>query len=117
MPIGGSLDRRDATARGVVAVARDAAAKLEFSLTVARIAIQGFGNVGEAAARLFAAQGARVVALQDHTGTLADKSGLDIRAVREAREAQGKLVVPVGSGEDFWAVPWDILVPAALEGQ
>jgi glutamate dehydrogenase (NAD(P)+) len=119
--MGGSLGRRDATGRGVVKVAGEAVGKAGKSLSGARVAIQGFGNVGEAAARLFAEHGARIVALQDHTGTIASASGLDIAAVKAHRAATGSLRGAPGCApldpEAFWQTPCDILVPAALEGQ
>jgi glutamate dehydrogenase (NAD(P)+) len=119
--MGGSLGRHDATGRGVVKVAREAMGMQGKSLSGARIAIQGFGNVGEAAARLFSEQGAKIVALQDHTGTIANESGLDLAAVKAHRDAAGTLRGAPGSEpldpEAFWQTPCDILVPAALEGQ
>jgi glutamate dehydrogenase (NAD(P)+) len=119
--MGGSLGRRDATGRGVVKVAREAMGKLGKSLSGARVAIQGFGNVGEAAARLFSEQGARIVALQDHTGSIANESGLDIAALKAYRDAARTFRGAPGceslDTETFWQTPCEILVPAALEGQ
>jgi glutamate dehydrogenase (NAD(P)+) len=119
--MGGSLGRRDATGRGVVTVARQAMGKLGMALSGARVAIQGFGNVGEAAARFFSEQGARIVALQDHTGSIASESGLDIGAVKAHWAAAGTLAGSPGAqatdAEAFWRTPCDVLVPAALEGQ
>ncbi|HNE16837.1 MAG TPA: glutamate dehydrogenase, partial [Rhodocyclaceae bacterium] len=86
-----------------------------------RVAVQGFGNVGEAAARLFADAGARVVALQDETGSIHNPHGLDVRQVRQHRQEAGRLEGAPGSeplgDDDFWAVDVDILVAAALENQ
>jgi len=95
--------------------------KLGMSLSGARVAVQGFGNVGEATARLFTEQGARIVALQDHTGSIASESGLDIGAVKAHWTAAGTLTGSPGAqaidAEAFWHTPCDVLVPAALEGQ
>jgi glutamate dehydrogenase (NAD(P)+) len=119
--MGGSLGRHDATGRGVVKIAREAMGRLGAVIDGARVAIQGFGNVGEAAARLFAAQGAKIVALQDHTGSIASEAGLDLAAVKARRDADGTLSGAPGArtidAESFWRTPCDILVPAALEGQ
>jgi glutamate dehydrogenase (NAD(P)+) len=119
--MGGSLGRRDATGRGVVKVAREAMGRLGASIDGARVAIQGFGNVGDAAARLFSEQGARIVAIQDHSGAIANESGLDVGAVRAHRAAAGALAGAPGAraidAEAFWQTPCDIFVPAALEGQ
>jgi len=84
--------------------------------------VQGFGNVGSAAAESFAAAGARVVAVQDHSGTRVDPGGIDVRALCEYVSRTGAIAGFDGGGEvasteDFWEVDADILVPAALEGQ
>lgn len=119
--MGGSLGRRDATGRGVVKVAREAMGRLGASIDGARVAIQGFGNVGDAAARLFSGQGAKIVAIQDHSGSIANEAGLDVAAVRAHRAAARALAGAPGAraidAEVFWQTPCDIFVPAALEGQ
>ncbi|MBK7898508.1 MAG: Glu/Leu/Phe/Val dehydrogenase [Azonexus sp.] len=121
LSLGGSLGRLDATGRGVFVVARDAARRLGIPVAGARVAVQGFGNVGEAAARLFARAGARVVAVQDVSGTVYCDAGLDLEDLRRHRAATGSLIDAPGSialeQEAFWGVPCDFLVPAALEAQ
>ena len=119
--LGGSLGRREATGRGVFTVAEEAARRTALAMAGARVAVQGLGNVGSVAARLFAQAGARVVAVQDHAGTLYHEAGLDIPAVL-AHAAQHGSVAGFAAAETlapetFWSVPCDILVPAALEGQ
>lgn len=119
--LGGSLGRREATGRGVFAVARAAAGRIGLDLAGAAVAIQGFGNVGGVAAQLFAAAGARVVAVQDHGGTAYRAAGLDIAALQAHAAAQGSVRGFPGAEEiareAFWSVPCDVLVPAALEQQ
>jgi glutamate dehydrogenase (NAD(P)+) len=119
--MGGTLGRSDATGRGVVAIAQRSAQKLGFDLPGARIAIQGFGNVGEAAARLFAERGAKLVAVQDETGSVYAPGGIDPLALRrhqaEAKRLEGAPGCAAIAAEEFWQLPCDILVPAALEGQ
>jgi glutamate dehydrogenase (NAD(P)+) len=119
--LGGSLGRRDATGRGVFVSTAEAARRLGLEIAGAKVAIQGFGNVGDAAARCFADAGARVVALQDGSGSIANPGGFDVRAVKAWRQEHGTLVGAPGaesiSGDDFWAVDADILVAAALENQ
>jgi len=121
LSLGGSLGRRDATGRGVFLAAREAARRLALPLENARVAVQGFGNVGEAAARIFAEHGANVIAVQDQTGTVYNARGLDLRALKRFRAGAGALIgFPGGErldDEAFWDVPCDFLVPAALEGQ
>ena len=119
--IGGSLGRVEATGRGVFIVGVAAARDAGISLNGARICIQGFGNVGSTAARLFIEAGAKVVAVQDHTGTVYNPDGLQIDALVEHVSTHGgvsgKPNVQSLSNEEFWAVESDILIPAALEGQ
>lgn len=119
--LGGSLGRVEATGRGVYIVGAAAAADLGLDLQGARICVQGFGNVGGVAARLFAEQGAKVVAVQDHTGTIYNPDGIQVEALQEHIAefggVAGKTNVEVISNEEFWEVESDILIPAALAGQ
>jgi glutamate dehydrogenase (NAD(P)+) len=120
--LGGSLGRHDATGRGVFVVGCEAAIKRGMDIKGARVAIQGFGNVGGVAARLFAEAGAKVVAVQDHVTTVVRDSGLDVAALQAHVTATGS-VAGFSGGEQiddrtqFWGVDCDILVPAALEQQ
>ena len=79
--LGGSLGRREATGRGVFTVAEEAARRIGLALPGARVAVQGLGNVGGVAARLLAQAGCRVVAVQDHAGTVFQAAGLDVPAL------------------------------------
>ncbi len=119
--LGGSLGRVKATGRGVYVTGREAARRLGLSLDGARVAVQGFGNVGSSAAELFYAAGAKVVAVQDHSGTLVNTRGFDIAElmphVRTTGGVGGFAGGDVIAGEDFWDVDCDILILAALEGQ
>jgi glutamate dehydrogenase (NAD(P)+) len=119
--LGGSLGRRDATGRGCYVVAREAMQRLGLPMTGTRVAIQGFGNVGNAAARVFQANGAKVVAVQDVGGTIYREAGIDAEALVTHLRAGGALtdfpgVERLEAGR-FWEVPCDVLVPAALERQ
>ena len=119
--LGGSLGRRDATGRGVFTVGQEAAARIGLELKGARIAVQGFGNVGSVAARLFAEAGARVVAVQDHAGTVYCEAGLDIPALLDHVRRNGSVLdfprAEAIAKDSFWEVECEILVPAALEQQ
>jgi glutamate dehydrogenase (NAD(P)+) len=119
--LGGSLGRRDATGRGVFTIGREAAGRIGLELKGARIAVQGFGNVGSVAARLFAEAGARIVAVQDHSATVYQESGLDIAALLEHVRRSGSVRDFPGAEaiaqDGFWAVECEVLVPAALEQQ
>ncbi|MDD2692317.1 MAG: Glu/Leu/Phe/Val dehydrogenase [Simplicispira sp.] len=119
--LGGSLGRVEATGRGVFTVGVEAARRTGLVLEGARVAVQGFGNVGGTAAKLFAEAGAKVVAVQDHTGTICHSSGLDVPALLAHVKAHGGVGGFAGAETmapaDFWGVACDILIPAALEGQ
>ena len=119
--LGGSLGRVEATGRGVFTVGVEAARRTGLVLEGARVAVQGFGNVGGTAAKLFAEAGAKVVAVQDHTGTICHSSGLDVPALLAHVKAHGGVGGFAGAEamapDDFWGVACDILIPAALEGQ
>ncbi len=119
---GGSLGRVEATGRGVYIAAREAAKDLNVPLKGARVAVQGFGNVGSIAARLLVEEeGSKVVAVQDHTGTIYNEAGIDVHALIKHVEAKGALPdfpgVEVIDNEKFWDVETEVLIPAALENQ
>jgi glutamate dehydrogenase (NAD(P)+) len=119
--LGGSLGRVKATGRGVFVTGREAARRLGLKLDGARVAVQGYGNVGSSAAELFAQAGAKIVAAQDHTGTIFDADGFDIANLAAHVKAAGGVGGFKGAetmdAEAFWDVKCEILIPAALEGQ
>src|SRR5439155_25591336 len=120
--LGGSLGRRDATGRGVYVIGCEAAAKRGMQIRGARIAVQGFGNVGGVAARLFAEAGARIVAVQDHATTVVHEGGLNIEKLLAHVAANGSVAGFAGADafierDQFWGVDCDIMIPAALEQQ
>jgi glutamate dehydrogenase (NAD(P)+) len=119
--LGGSLGRREATGRGVFVVGSEAARRVGLDIEGARIAVQGFGNVGGIAARLFQEAGAKVVAVQDHTGSLYKSTGIDAGALLEHVAKTGGVggfaEADAVTNEEFWTVESDILIPAALENQ
>ena len=121
LSLGGSLGRQDATGRGVFVTAREAARRLNVPIEGARVIVQGFGNVGEASARMFAQAGAKVIAVQDVSGTVLNPAGLDIAALKAFHAAHGTLLGAPGTetlpDADFWALPCEFMVPAALESQ
>ena len=119
--LGGSLGRREATGRGVFTVGCEAAQHIGLEISGARLAVQGFGNVGGVAGKLFAEAGARVVAVQDHGGTIYREAGLDVpsllKHVQETGSVGGFVGAEVIANDSFWDVDCDILIPAALEQQ
>jgi glutamate dehydrogenase (NAD(P)+) len=125
LEIGGSLGRDEATARGSwyateQLLKRDAVPGLD-SLEGARIAVQGYGNAGSIAARLFHDAGGIIVAVSDSRGGIGNDEGLDPRAVLAHKQETGSVVGYPGStslsNEDVLAYDCDVLIPAALECQ
>jgi glutamate dehydrogenase (NAD(P)+) len=118
--LGGSLGRQEATGRGVSVIGRETARRLGLHLNGARVAVQGVGNVGAVAARRFADDGARIVALQDRHASLFRADGIDVAAALAHKAQTGSLAGCAGcetiGTEAFWDVETDILIPAALEG-
>ena len=119
--LGGSLGRVKATGRGVFVTGREAARRIDLKLDGARVAVQGFGNVGAAAAELFHQAGSRIVAIQDHTGTIRNEHGFDLAELMPHVRSTGGVAGFAGgeamAAEEFWDTPCEILIPAALEGQ
>jgi glutamate dehydrogenase (NAD(P)+) len=119
--LGGSLGRRDATGRGVFVTGAEAAKRLSIPLPGARVVVQGFGNVGNASARIFHDHGATVVAIQDVSGAVYNPAGIDPYDALEFLAQNGGLreypKAELISLEDFWKIECEFLIPAALERQ
>ena len=120
LSIGGSEGRNDATATGVLFVTRQAARRIGMPLKGARVSIQGYGNAGSIAARLFQREGSKIVAVSDTRGGIYNESGLDPASVLRFKQEQGSVIGFPGaqsiSVQDVLEVPCDILIPAATEG-
>ena len=117
--VGGSEGRGEATARGLLYVVEEACKLKKISLRGATVAIQGFGNAGATAARLFAEKKAKIVALSDTRGGVTNSRGIDpIKAIRY-KERSGTVVGMPGASritnDDLLTMKCDILIPAALE--
>ena len=112
-----ALDAIGATAVGLVAAAEVAAPACKLRLEGARVAVQGFGAVGRHAARLFAARGARVVAVCDSAGGVINGDGLDVAALLAHKRARRPVRDFAGGratdDRELVAVDCDIFVPAA----
>jgi glutamate dehydrogenase (NAD(P)+) len=127
LELGGSLGRREATGRGVMIATREAARHLGLKIEGARVAIQGFGNVGSISAELLSAIGARVVGVSDWRGGVYNGKGLDVPKLL-AYAAEHKTVEgfpggerlgtsPATSSEELFKLDVDVLIPAAIENQ
>lgn len=118
--IGGSEGRMEATGRGVTVVSHEACKELGMHLAGARVAIQGFGNVGSVTADLMHKAGAKVVAVSDARGGIYNPNGIDIEKVIHCAGRDGCLQAyrqaDTVSNQELLEVPCDILVPAAVHG-
>lgn len=121
--LGGSRGRNSATGRGVVISTKLLLALEGKELAGARVAIQGMGNVGSNAAKVFYHRGVKVVALSDVSGGIYCEAGLDADAISEFLEKGNLLkdyekegVVHI-TNEELLETECDVLVPAALENQ
>lgn len=119
--MGGSLGRREATGRGVMLITRESAKHLGFSLKGARIAVQGFGNVGSVAAELLEQMGAKIVAVTDWKGGVHNAKGLDVKKLiaynQEHRTIENFPGAETISNDELFTLDVDVLIPAALEEQ
>lgn len=116
--IGGlPLDTLGATGFGLAECAEVAAPLAGIQLAGARLAIQGFGSVGKAAARCLAARGAILVAVADSQGAVHNPDGIDVEGLIAVKRESGS-VINYGKGsritkEELFGVECDILIPAA----
>jgi glutamate dehydrogenase (NAD(P)+) len=118
----GSKGREAATGRGVALCACWGLEDLGIDVKGARIALQGFGNVGSWAARVLSERGAKLVAVGDHGGYLENREGFDVAALVDhvasspERSVQGFSGADQSSFEALFAADVDALIPAALGG-
>lgn len=125
LELGGSVGRNEATARGSLYATQQLLKRGVVPgmpiLDGARVAIQGYGNAGGIAARLFHGAGARIVAVSDSGGGISSDSGLDPEKVQAHKKERGSVVgLPEStaiSNEELLGYDCDILIPAALECQ
>ncbi len=120
--LGGSEGRVEATGRGVIVAAEEAAKTLNMDMNGAKVVVQGFGNVGSVAARLAEEAGATIVGISDALGGIYNEKGLPISelvhrysgregGIREYKDAQ-----PMDNAA-LLELPCDILIPAAISAQ
>lgn len=116
--IGGvPLDKLGATGFGLAVCAETATPHAGIDLKGARVAIQGFGNVGKAAARFLAEKGAVIVAVSDTGGTIYNPGGLDYKELIKVKESRNSVVSykkgSVKGLQDIFSLDVEILIPAA----
>jgi glutamate dehydrogenase (NAD(P)+) len=118
LSLGGSEGRNEATARGCLVVVEEACKIKKMSLRGATVAIQGFGNAGSLAAKLFTEKKARVIAISDSRGGVFNSRGIDPLKASRYKERSGTVVGMPGtsriSNDDLLTMKCDILIPAGL---
>ncbi len=121
---GGSEGRNEATGFGVAVVTREAAKRYGIDFKTAKIAVQGFGNVGSFTVKNIERQGAKVCALaewdkKEGNYALYNEDGLSFKELSEYKAEHKTLIGFPGakqiSDKEFWEGEYDILIPAALE--
>jgi glutamate dehydrogenase (NAD(P)+) len=120
LAVGGMRLHTGATASGVLRCVRAVFAALDRPLPGARAVVQGFGKVGGPLAFLLASAGMRVVAVADVAGVVENPGGLDIGLLADHVTRTGSVVGFDGGQRidpaELWALPAELVVPAALEG-
>ena len=118
--VGGLPGRREATGYGVTHIAAlSCEAFLGESIEGKRVAVQGFGNVGEWTCRFLGERGAKVVAVSDITGGVYCDTGISVGKTANHVARSGGIAGCEGdaiTNEELLALDVDILIPAAVEG-
>ncbi len=117
--VGGSLGRKEATSRGCVFTILSAMKNKNMDINGAKVVIQGFGNVGGNAANIISSYGAKVIAVSDVMGGIANKNGLDIKKLMAFYQKTGSVVgfpesEPIDN-KSLLELECDVLIPAAIE--
>jgi glutamate dehydrogenase (NAD(P)+) len=117
--VGGSVGREEATGRGAAFCVREALARRGRDVEGARVAVQGFGNVGYNMAEILERSGATIVALSDSRVGIHSEAGIDVHAAaahkREAGTLSGFPGADEVTNEELLVLPCDVLAPCALE--
>ncbi len=119
--IGGSLGRQAATGTGIFFIIRRLLSKYNKTISDTTFAIQGFGNVGTAAATALYKEGGKILAISDVKSGVFNAEGLDLEALQKY-VAKNKFVQGFPGGKpitnkDLLELNCDILIPAATENQ
>jgi len=120
--LGGSQGRVEATGRGVVVAAEEAAKVLNMDLSNSKIVVQGFGNVGSIAARLAEEGGAKIVGVSDARGAIYNPNGLPIAELSRKYAGRDGGITEYAdcekiTNEELLELPCDVLFPSAISAQ
>ena len=118
--LAGSKGRNAATGLGISIIIAKALEKQGKEMRGARIAIQGFGNVGSFTAKCSHDMGAKIVSIAEWNTTLYNEDGIDIDALMKFKaDNKGSIKGFPGASEisieQFWGLDVDVLSPCAME--
>ncbi len=116
--MGGIPHELGSTGFGVVVATTVGAASAGIDLSHASVAIEGFGNVGQFAAKFITEKGARLVAVSDSRGVIFNSKGLSYEKLMSTKQVKGT-VTSYGDGKilpshEITRVTADILITAAI---
>ncbi|TVQ76359.1 MAG: Glu/Leu/Phe/Val dehydrogenase, partial [Phycisphaeraceae bacterium] len=120
--MGGSVGREKATGQGVIDVLVEMLPEFNLEISRATCSLIGYGNVGSWAGKLWAERGGKIKTVMDHTGAVYNEQGLDAIALDDWVKKNGGVAgferdhaAELISVDEFYAVPVDVFIPAALE--
>lgn len=127
MSYGGSLVRKQATGYGLLYITEELLKSKNDSIKGKSVIVSGSGNVGVYAAEKAVQLGAKVVAMNDVSGTVHDPKGIDIQLVKQIKEterlplseyaARREGVVFTESPEALWRIKCDAAFPCATQNE
>jgi len=127
IPLGGSLGRDDATAKGGFYVLKNLLSEIGLENCEKRAIVQGFGNAGATIASMLHQDGWKVIAVSDTGGCVYDKTGLDLQKLANIKKERGSVTdyakqisgsdIKTLTQDEMFALECGLLVPAALEDQ
>jgi glutamate dehydrogenase (NADP+) len=130
IPLGGSRGRDDATGRGGYYCIKELEKRRGWKPAEVRVAVQGFGNVGQSIARLLGDDGYRIVAVSDSRGGIYRPEGFDVPSLIQVKNESRRLKAVYCHGalcetvdaenvtnEQLLELDVDLLIPAAMENQ
>ena len=112
----GAPGREEATGRGVAMVAKATLERHNQKVEGARVAIQGFGNVGRYAALACQQLGFKVIAISDVSGAISDRQGIDIHSIMKHKSIEMVQGYERISPDQLFEQRCEVLIPAALGG-
>lgn len=112
----GAPGREEATGRGVAMISAATLEKHDEKVKGARVAIQGFGNVGRFAALACQELGFKVIALSDVTGGIIDRNGIDVHEIVNYKSISEIPTYEKIESDKVLEQKCEVLIPAALGG-